>query len=1119
MDEKMTSLERDTLSRNRIVSEIDHIFFVEAGAGSGKTTMLVNRMVAMVEAGLDISKICAITFTKAAAGEFYDRFQKLLIERSNPTFEGEKDPRPGALKTPTEETRERCRTALQNIDLCFMGTIDSFCNMVLSEHPSEAGIPSDAAVVSSVDAEIVYKQQYVKLCEGVYGEELQALAKIFQGLHRNAQDVFVRGISFIMDNRNVCFHFDRFEPVDIDRVFAADRAELIEALNCLLDHPELKYDGNKDSAKAWEALPASYADICRRWSSNYANLLYGLKKIKDLRVIRQATDRYPLSLGNVFFSGESQRKWLECSIGQEGGLYDQLLKIQYDASMTFLTRSIPVMEQALREKGLLTFFDCLYYLRNMLKRDAENDGTLIRYINARHRYFLIDEFQDTNPMQAEVFFYLASDHPIPQWSSCIPRPGSLFIVGDPKQSIYRFRSADVTSFLNVRRLFEANGGSILSLSRNFRSTSCLCEYYNRVFTELLPEESENQSKFEDIPLPEPADGEFQGVYTYTAYTGEAEKVHPEMADPVQVADIIERLVGNERYMIRGEKETSFRPIRYSDIMVITYGKSKLKPIMAELHNRSIPTKVEGSVPFADDRVLREIYLIYASVSDPYDTLSLYGALSCEWSTLSKADILRFKACGGEISLKGTYDFEDCIDQAALHVDENIKKLKELHFQALRLSPAALFVKILDDFRLYETVPAENMEVVYYALELLRNAENSGLVVTLKDGASYLRDMVSGDSEEERCLSFSQNKNCVHMANLHKVKGLEAPIVILAAAGKKAGTETFRLIHRDNDSHGYIFAIESKRDRSGISSKLFSTTEFPDERIAEKEALKAEGQRLVYVAATRARNALILCNSIYMRNGREIGNSKWTPIMEKSIPDLFMAIEANTATPVTSGLSMNADDLYEAAEESSALNNRSMEKNTFHAESPSHLRVRSKLSGSNTTVIDENDANSHQYSALLGTMTHRLMETLVTSGNAIDTGTFITEIVREYLMPGMKSLESTFTDILTKVLEHIRNGGYVQTNGAPQDILKVLLNADEVHCEMPFSYKDEDGIIWNGIMDVVYAESGKWHIIDYKTNADGSDLDLRYQEQMAAYGKAFKAITGIDADVLTYHIDI
>ena len=113
MDGKISSFERDTLSRSRIVSEIDKNFFVEAGAGSGKTTMLVNRMVAMVEAGLDISRICAITFTKAAAGEFYDRFQRLLIERSNPAFTGDGENRPGSLPKPTDETKERCRIARQ----------------------------------------------------------------------------------------------------------------------------------------------------------------------------------------------------------------------------------------------------------------------------------------------------------------------------------------------------------------------------------------------------------------------------------------------------------------------------------------------------------------------------------------------------------------------------------------------------------------------------------------------------------------------------------------------------------------------------------------------------------------------------------------------------------------------------------------------------------------------------------------------------------------------------------------------------------------------------------------------------------------------------------------------
>ena len=100
MPQNMTSFDKDTLSRNQIVSDIEKNFFVEAGAGSGKTTMLVNRMAAMVESGIDIKKICAITFTRAAAGEFHDRFQKILIERSDPDTVWVKDDRPGSLPCP-----------------------------------------------------------------------------------------------------------------------------------------------------------------------------------------------------------------------------------------------------------------------------------------------------------------------------------------------------------------------------------------------------------------------------------------------------------------------------------------------------------------------------------------------------------------------------------------------------------------------------------------------------------------------------------------------------------------------------------------------------------------------------------------------------------------------------------------------------------------------------------------------------------------------------------------------------------------------------------------------------------------------------------------------------------
>ena len=254
----MNSLERDNDSRNRIVSDINANFFVEAGAGSGKTTMLVNRMVAMVESGIDISKISAITFTKAAAGEFYERFQKLLIDRSNPEFKWEDKGHAGQLPKSTEQTIERCARALQNIDLCFMGTIDSFCNMILSEHPSEAGILSDSSLITEVD----YKQIYVRICNGEFGDELKSLANSFRAVHRNDQDVFSIGMDVFMNHRNVHFNYDEHAMADIDRDFAEIREELIRTVRCLVEHQyEIRDDGKQTSAEAWERIEDIYSSI------------------------------------------------------------------------------------------------------------------------------------------------------------------------------------------------------------------------------------------------------------------------------------------------------------------------------------------------------------------------------------------------------------------------------------------------------------------------------------------------------------------------------------------------------------------------------------------------------------------------------------------------------------------------------------------------------------------------------------------------------------------------------------------------------------------------------------------------------------------------------------------
>ena len=349
MGNPKSNLEIDSLSRNRIVSEIDTNFFVEAGAGSGKTTMLVNRMVAMVEAGIDIGRICAITFTKAAAGEFYDRFQRALIERSKLAFVWKDKGFAGQLPEPTDETRERCEKALQNIDLCFMGTIDSFCGMVLSEHPSEAGIPSDSTIVSDVDVETIYKQQYVKICDGEYGKEIQDLAKGFRSVNRSAEEVFVKGMQLLMDNRNVHFNYKEIASFDIDKEFGHQRDEIVKAVKCLKDHPEIMYDGEKKSREAWASIGSLHSGIKGKWSNDLTGVLSVLKMLKDIRTLPDAADKFGPSLGGVFEPGGAKGKWLSCSVGQEDGLLAKIGELKYNISMTFLNKCIPIIEQAMLE--------------------------------------------------------------------------------------------------------------------------------------------------------------------------------------------------------------------------------------------------------------------------------------------------------------------------------------------------------------------------------------------------------------------------------------------------------------------------------------------------------------------------------------------------------------------------------------------------------------------------------------------------------------------------------------------------------------------------------------------------------------------------------------------------
>lgn len=1097
-------MRQDTLSRQKIVEQIHSNFFVEAGAGSGKTTILVKRMVAMVEQGLDVSKICAITFTKAAAGEFYDRFQKALIERGTaPTVEGF-EPLPGELGNPTDLTRARCAAALNDIDLCFMGTIDSFCNMILSEHPAKALIPSNAAVLSSEEMQAQYKKAYSDIQKGFYGPALQQLCRRFRSFHDRPDAVFLGTIGTLMDTRNCEYVFDPAPAGDVDALLKGEKEQVLSLVQTLLAHSHLQYDKQAASRDAWDTLRTKKNMLLSPWQDNMNQVMKALNTISKLRLIPE-TDLSVLGpagerLFQPYFRGK-KIGWFEFSQEAILPLVERLRNLQYSVTMEFLTAASRHIADSLRRDGKLTFFDYLLYLRDMLKNDAQGDGRLIRHIYDRHQYFLIDEFQDTNPMQSEVFFYLTAQNPVADWRQCVPHPGSLFIVGDPKQSIYRFRYADVSAFLRIKEMFTGPVGEVVRLTRNFRSTHRMRRWFNSTFSTLLPETTPLQSRYEPIPLEDaPApDGTFEGVYSYEVFSGK--NVAPEDMDPAVVAKIIGRIVGNPSYQIRERGDSQPRPVNYQDIMLITPRKTKMGSYIQAFAQQGIPFRIEGKVLFSQCPALVAVSRIFGAVADPNNLQCLFSALTCQRFGFNLNALHRLKDQGFDFNLYGEHSQQEPVVEA-------MERLKNLVLRSHHLSAAALFTVILEELEIFKYVSARNLEYVYFALELLRGAEIGGQFASASQAAEYLETLVSDASDAERAISLTRNENRVHIANLHKVKGLEAPIVILADPHKGTQAPDIRVQQQDPKPLCWIFSV-----RDGFSSML-SCAGYDEAKDAEAACLEAEKKRLLYVAATRARRVLLVADAITSK-GESDEKNPWKFFVDRCDGDFFQTLPVGEISPVPPKSAVDAAELYASA--GNLLCGASSGESSYAVLRPSQIKLKSKTAAEDDFEDREaENIRSHTVradAAIVGTLVHSLMEALVSSRGRAKLPALVREITRDY-----ESESEEYEKMLLQVGKTLQNGGFPQESEAPRDILPALLAADEVYCEVPFCRKTGSQI-WHGIMDVVYRIGEQWFILDYKTNADAHDLDVKYQQQLEAYVEAFRDLTGHTAKPLIYHIDV
>lgn len=1082
----MTIMEQDALARERITNEINCNFFVEAAAGSGKTSSLVDRMIAMVGAGVDVSRICAITFTKAAAKEFYGRFQEKLMERS------------GDAKTDAV-LRARYAEALRNIDLCFMGTIDSFSDMLLHEHPLEAGMPSETTVCAEEEAMPQYLAEYAKIKRGKYDESLRKKYELFRAAQTNADNVFANCIGIFTERREADFVYTPPENIDINTQYTNWKYRLLLTLNRLQKHQEYQFTGRSNSSKeAWSQLPKHISVLHNSWNHQIGDVLSALKKLGDLRLGKDRNgqlltpEAIDAELPEVFELHEGSPSYYYLNL-VESDVYKTLKNLQYAATMDFLVSASKAIADEMRRNGTMTFHDALLTLRNMLRNDAASGGRIIRHIANRHSYYLVDEFQDTDPLQAEIVFYLAAQELKPDWTACVPRDGSLFIVGDPKQSIYRFRGADVSSFLRVRGLFEQGAGEVLMLSRNFRSTTKLHQWFNQVFPEMLVETEHVQSAFHPIPIADDNKNKaYSGIYTYRSNVSPYGKL---LDDAEQVKTVICRLIGNPAIRLKNGAPPQFR-----DIMIIAYRKKQTAEIAKALQAAGIPVRVEGQTDFADCPALTAAVRLFAAAAQPTDAMAVYGALTSDVFHIPEEAVKRFCSIGGRLNA-----FSEQKDQFAQFpsVQAALEKIRTYVLAGSGMDSAALLAWIADDTKLLAKTGSKSLEYYCYALELLRRAEADGTVMCHADAAAFLRDLLT-QSDEERCVSLSPDDNRVHIANLHKVKGLQAPIVILADPKSTDHDPDLRVMHHPDRTECRIFALKSG------NSVIAETDEFSADWNDECECMTAEKLRLLYVAATRAENILIIGDSVNS-NGERYNGNPWQAFLPYAEGTVAACIPENPAVISMPEVRADGESLYEQAAAQSALVETSVSEPTYSIVRPSQMKLKP------VTAEDADDAPEQapidRNAALTGTLVHRLMECIVSGGVPENGDMLITSILREY-----DADAETYAPMLKKVLETMTSGGYPQESGFKADLLAILRQADEVYCEVPFCQKRGSEVI-HGVIDLLYRCGDAWQIIDYKTNAERAHLGEKYAAQLAAYTGAVREIAGIEAQARIYHIDV
>ena len=481
----MTTTINDEETLRSIVNDLGANLMVEAGAGTGKTYALVSRVVALVKAGVRMQNIVAITFTDAAAAELSERVRSRMEQLLD---DGLEDVDEDLLaKDLTDQERGRIRQAVAELDQAVVQTIHSFAAQLLRERPLSASLLPGWVLLDAVDSTQRFAERWDQWLEGTLGQAPEANLELRESLR------YLIGVKAGIGTwRQVAKDFaDNYERLANEGSLAEIDLRALAA-STLGELEWLRVQCVNDSDSLFEQISAAIETVT-------AVLEVADRPLDALRALDQGA--------KVDYSGTkgaSARNWtapiavIRKQFREDiGGPFQ--IAVRCTPALTVLQnlrQSFALRYTAQRKaEGVASFDDLLVWARDLLRDDA----TARRRFQDMYTHVLIDEFQDTDPLQAEIAFYLAAqpDANIDgrSWHTVPLTPGRLFIVGDSKQSIYRFRRADIGVTYLVR---ESGQLRPLTLTENRRSQKPVLDWINAVFSQIMTGEPGLQA--EHVPL-------------------------------------------------------------------------------------------------------------------------------------------------------------------------------------------------------------------------------------------------------------------------------------------------------------------------------------------------------------------------------------------------------------------------------------------------------------------------------------------------------------------------------------------------------------------------------------------------------------------------------------------